>query len=245
MSWPLRLGKGPRPAVASGIDGRSRAERNKELDGGPQHQYLPTPKRKQSPRILCVDSHTASAIRTTPRECIPCRVSASNTKVAGKETAVITTGGPCAEASPTVAACRTAPVHPAARRSGRPAPATGRCRRWACSSGACAGWGASRGAAVGAGGAGSAAPRGTRLGWGRRRRSRFLASARERSGRPKFQVSVARERDAAASRDDVRARPSGRNPTRDRHTKAGLVGSVPESSSCLRSSLLAVGASAS
>lgn len=91
-----------------------------------------------------------------------------------------TTGVRSAGACRTAAASRIA--HRVVRSSGRRAPGTGPSRRWACNSPACesvacpAGW-------PGAAGERWPAPRASRPGWRRRRRSRCRL-ARARSGRP-------------------------------------------------------------
>lgn len=81
------------------------------------------------------------------------------------------------------AASRTVPL--AERSSGMRAPIVGRLgRRWACSRGACEGFeGLIDLVAVAAGGY-WVAPRGTRLGWSRRRRSHCSGWALARSGMP-------------------------------------------------------------
>lgn len=72
-----------------------------------------------------------------------------------RRSSIITIGGRCAGAFPTVVACRTEEARPAAgHSSGRPMPAMGRGQHWACNSEACGGWGASRVAVAGAEGVG-------------------------------------------------------------------------------------------
>lgn len=63
--------------------------RNAKLKGGQQHQYLATPNRKIKPSEIMRPPSSNLHGLTTPRVCIPCRVSASNREVARNKNAVI------------------------------------------------------------------------------------------------------------------------------------------------------------